>query len=108
MVTIEGVEEKVRCRPEKSVLVAMEAQRLARIPVGCRGGGCGVCKVRVISGEYRTGKMAACHITEEERQKGYVLACRLYSESDLTISLAGKSRQALMTKTYREKQTEGD
>ena len=26
-----------------------------RLPVGCRRGGCGVCRVRVLSGEYRFG-----------------------------------------------------
>ena len=108
MVTIEGVEQKVCCRPEKSVLVAMEAQGMARIPVGCRGGGCGICKVRVISGKYKMGKMAVCHVSGEEQAEGYALACRLYPESDLTVCLAGKSRRALMPETYREKKSEGD
>tara|TARA_B100001939_G_scaffold333021_1_gene332570 strand:- start:3295 stop:3645 length:351 start_codon:yes stop_codon:yes gene_type:complete len=91
-IAIEGVGEKIPCPRDRSVLVAMEARGLARIPVGCRGGGCGICKIRVVSGDYRTGRMAACHVTEEERRQGYVLACRLYPNSDLIIRLRTKNR----------------
>ena len=27
-----------------------------RLPVGCRRGGCGICRVRVLSGEYRSDR----------------------------------------------------
>jgi len=35
-----------------SVLVAMERAGQALIPVGCRGGGCGKCRIRILQGEY--------------------------------------------------------
>ncbi|MDO8943370.1 MAG: 2Fe-2S iron-sulfur cluster-binding protein, partial [Desulfobacterales bacterium] len=54
---------------------------------GCRSGGCGVCKVRIESGEVRTGKMSKAHVTENDRQQGVVLACRTYPLSDITLSL---------------------
>jgi ferredoxin len=63
----------------------MERQKLSLVPVGCRGGGCGICRVRVIEGTYRTGKMSRRHVSEEDLAKGYALACRLYPTSDLVL-----------------------
>jgi Ferredoxin len=37
---------------ELSLLVAMERAGQALIPVGCRGGGCGKCRIRILKGEY--------------------------------------------------------
>ena len=34
-----------------------------RLPVGCRRGGSGVCRVRVLSGEYRSDRMSRSHIS---------------------------------------------
>ncbi len=58
------------------------------IDVGCRGGGCGVCRVRVISGEYTTRRMSAKHVTEAEQAEGLALACRLIPSSDVVVELA--------------------
>lgn len=68
-----------------SLLQAMEAARCTAIAVGCRNGGCGVCKVRVLSGEFRCGPMSARRVTPAERELGLALACRLYPHSDLEV-----------------------
>ena len=73
------------CADDQSVLQAMEQQHLHCVPVGCRGGGCGLCKVRVLSGEYDCGRMSARHVPEQARAQGQVLACRLFPRSDLAI-----------------------
>ncbi|WP_373186972.1 2Fe-2S iron-sulfur cluster-binding protein [Halopseudomonas sp.] len=73
------------CNPEQSVLKAMEQHSLRCVPVGCRGGGCGLCKVRVLKGEYQCGPMSRKHVPESALACGEVLACRLYPLSDLTI-----------------------
>ncbi|WP_339651036.1 2Fe-2S iron-sulfur cluster-binding protein [Halopseudomonas pelagia] len=73
------------CEPEQSVLKAMEQQANRCVPVGCRGGGCGLCKVQVLSGEYQCGPMSRKHVPEAALACGEVLACRLYPRSDLTI-----------------------
>ena len=66
-------------------------QRLARkgIPIGCRGGGCGVCRVQVLSGNYHSKKMSREHVSECEQSQGIGLACRLYPESDLEVNVLG-------------------
>ncbi|WP_316933364.1 MULTISPECIES: 2Fe-2S iron-sulfur cluster-binding protein [unclassified Marinobacter] len=55
------------------------------VPVGCKGGGCGFCKVVVLSGEYECGKMSKLHAPPEAIQQGKVLACRIYPLTDLVI-----------------------
>lgn len=73
------------CAGNVPVLRAMECLGRRYIPVGCRGGGCGVCKVRVVAGNYRTEKMSRSCVSAEEEERGYALGCRLYALSDLHI-----------------------
>jgi ferredoxin len=61
------------------------------VTVGCRNGGCGVCRVRVLSGRVRAEKMSARHISPADREAGYALACRIYPESDLVIAAAPRN-----------------
>jgi ferredoxin len=50
-VLIEDTGESYRCDERNTVLVGMEALGRKGIPVGCRNGGCGVCKVEVTAGQ---------------------------------------------------------
>jgi len=84
-ITVLGNETGFGCAPSERVLVAMEQAGQRTIPVGCRGGGCGLCRVRVCEGKYRTGHMSAAHITEQDAASNHVLACRLYPLSDLVL-----------------------
>jgi ferredoxin len=58
------------------------------VPVGCRGGGCGVCRVRVLQGDYHALRMSRRHVSAEEQQRGIALACRLVPRTDLVIQCA--------------------
>jgi ferredoxin len=84
-VRIEGGGEPFDCDADTALLVVMRQRGLAEIPIGCRRGGCGVCKVRVVEGRFRSAKMSRAHITLEEQKAGWVLACRIYPETDLVI-----------------------
>ncbi|KHS43827.1 MULTISPECIES: 2Fe-2S iron-sulfur cluster-binding protein [Novosphingobium] len=75
------------CSEEERVLFAMERSGLDEIGVGCRGGGCGFCRVRVVEGKYRTGKMSTAKVTAADQAQGYALACRLYPLNDLLIEV---------------------
>lgn len=98
-VRVEGCEMAFPCPSGERLLVAFEraasidfAQALtARIPVGCRRGGCGVCRVRVLSGDYTTAVMSSNHVSEAERQQGYALSCCVYPESDLCVEIAPRT-----------------
>lgn len=86
------------CEPGQSVLKAMEQRGLRCVPVGCRGGGCGFCKIRVLAGDYDCGKMSRVHVPPEALEKGEVLACRIYPKSDLTIECQPQDAVGLTTK----------
>ena len=88
-ITIDNSGEVFRCAADTNVLEAMEAALCKGIPVGCRNGGCGACKARVIDGPYVTRKMNRAVLSEEEQSQGYVLACRTYPRGDLRLASAG-------------------
>ena len=58
-----------------------------RLPVGCRRGGCGICRVRVLDGQYRSDPMSRAHVSAEDEAAGIVLACCIYPLSDLSLRL---------------------
>jgi len=76
------------CGEDERVLIAMERCGADGIEVGCRGGGCGICRVRVVGGDYKTGKMSRSRISDQDEAAGLVLACRLYPCSDLILEAA--------------------
>ncbi len=80
------------CGEDQHLLQGMQNFRLGvpmleAIPVGCRGGGCGICRIHVLSGEFESQKMSRKHIPEEDQARGIVLACRIYPRSDLQIEV---------------------
>lgn len=94
-VTIDNTEEVYTCPNDVDVLRGMEQLRRKGIPVGCRNGGCGVCKVHVIGGRYSKSKMSRAVITEEEEANGFVLACKIHPRSDLRVNVVGKMVRAV-------------
>lgn len=77
--------EAYDCLAGVSLLVGMERASCEGIEVGCRGGGCGVCKVKIVTGEFSAKRMSKAHIDETDREQGRVLACRIYPQSDMQI-----------------------
>ncbi len=83
-----GAERDIPCAPDHDVLNAAIRAGVSRLKVGCRGGGCGICRVIVHSGAFVAGKMAKQHVAAGENGERYALACRIYPVSDLTIEPA--------------------
>lgn len=74
------------CGPEETLLEAMKRSGCGPIHYGCFGGGCGICKMKIVSGRYSViKKMSRAHITEDEQAAGIVLICCVKLQSDLTI-----------------------
>ena len=94
IITLEGHGEASGYASER-VLVALErAQGFGKLknlprklPVGCRRGGCGICRVRVTGGQYRADVMSRAHVSAEDEARGLVLACCIYPLSDLSLRL---------------------
>ncbi len=103
------------CGRSERVLVALErAQGFGqlrnlpiRLPVGCRRGGCGVCRVRVTQGAYRSERMSRAHVSAHDEAAGVVLACCIYPQSDLSLRLEtptavkAKGKSAQQTNSLR-------
>ncbi|WP_134700605.1 2Fe-2S iron-sulfur cluster binding domain-containing protein [Ammoniphilus sp. YIM 78166] len=86
-IQVEHREGKVfRCAEKEDVLTAARRQGVA-IPLGCRGGGCGMCKIQVTKGKFDRGKSSMEVLPEGEREKNYSLACKTYPLGDLTIKI---------------------
>jgi ferredoxin len=92
-VFIEDTQEEYRCREDQHLLAGMEALGRKGIPVGCRGGGCGVCKIVITSGQYTKRVMSRDHVSVEEEAEGCVLACRVKPQSDITLQVVGKMKK---------------
>lgn len=84
-IEVEGTGVEFECSPESSLLAGMEAQAKKAIAVGCRGGGCGFCKIRILEGEYETKKMSVKFVSHSERLDGYALSCRVLPRSDMRV-----------------------
>lgn len=92
-ITIEDTGEVYRCKADETLLVGMERLGKRGIPVGCRNGGCGVCKIHIHEGEYRKRVMSRAYITPEEEVNDVVLACRVWPLSDIHLSVTGKMKK---------------
>ena len=94
-VVIANTGERYPCRADQSLLTAMEGLGRKGIPVGCRGGGCGVCKVRIEAGTVRCERMSRAHVSVEEEACGHVLACRAFPVSDLDLRAVARMARCL-------------
>jgi CDP-4-dehydro-6-deoxyglucose reductase len=74
------------------------------IPTGCQRGGCGVCKVKTLSGKYEQ-ELVRSHeaLSDEELQNGFALACCMTLKSDLEmITFEDYQKQAQFEKAKHD------
>lgn len=84
-IAIPGEDGAFACRSDQNVLTALIAARRTSVKVGCRNGGCGVCRVRIVAGRYQAQKMTRSRISEADEAAGIVLACRVLPQSDMAL-----------------------
>lgn len=77
------------CRADESLLEGMRRLGHKGIPCGCRGGGCGVCRIQIVSGDYVSLPMGRNHISHADELHGIALACRIFPRSSLNIQVLG-------------------
>lgn len=95
-ITIINTNQTFQVSSQCRLLRGMEQTGQKGIPVGCREGGCGVCKIKVLEGSYQRHVMSRAHISIEEESEGIVLACRITPTSDLTIQTLKKMTRLLL------------
>jgi ferredoxin len=98
-ITIADTGETYGCKETQHLLGGMLQLGKKGIPVGCRGGGCGVCKIQILDGTYETRKMSRERVTEQEELSGTVLACRVFPRSDIRLQVLGHLNKALAVTT---------
>lgn len=94
--------ESFACDSAQSVLEGMARLGRRGIPVGCRGGACGVCKVEVLSGCIERKAMSRSHVSEEDEKKWQVLACRIFPSSDLELRVIGGMKRCVNQQEFRK------
>ena len=96
-VTIHPTGEVIYLEPGETVLSGLYKAGFA-YTVGCRRGGCAICKVDCRTGEFQYNHpVADTVITEGERTDGTCLTCRAVPETDITIELRGENVRLVST-----------
>lgn len=84
-VTIHNTTRKFICKSNQSLYEAMCKECKDLVTSGCFGGGCGICKMQILDGQYTVFKrMSRAHISKEEAED-MVLACCIKPNSNLII-----------------------
>ncbi len=85
--SVQDEDASVECNPDETILEALHRSGYA-YRTGCRRGGCGICKVDLVSGSVEYNRVVADTVlTEEERASGTCLSCRAVPTSDTVIAL---------------------
>ncbi len=88
-ITVVNKDITYNCSETQNLLVSLEALHPAKFIAGCRQGGCGYCRIKIISGTFKTGPMNKEHVSDEDLDQGIVLACRTYPTSDISYEFLG-------------------
>ena len=92
-ITLTPVGQTIACGPDDTVLTAI--LRGANVMYGCRGGGCGTCKMRLTAGHVEHGRCSVAVLPEEDKAGGWFLSCQARPLADLTIELSPDNRYRL-------------
>ncbi|MFA9373652.1 2Fe-2S iron-sulfur cluster-binding protein [Poseidonibacter sp.] len=85
-----GLNKVITVCDDSHLLDSMSKGGIEIAPNGCHGGGCGVCKIKILKGEVKTLCMSKKYITEDEKNDGYSLACRAFPLTDIEFEFIGK------------------
>lgn len=87
VLTVLPDDERVLVKPGETILAALSASGFG-YRIGCRRGGCGVCKVDLRSGSVSYGAVVSDEVlTADELADGTVLSCRAIPDGDIIIEL---------------------
>ena len=86
----DGVTRIIETRPNETVADA--SYRLGiNIPLDCRDGACGTCRVFCEAGSFDGGSYIEDALTDDEAAEGYGLACQMRPKTDLVLRIAASS-----------------
>ncbi|MBB6444937.1 2Fe-2S iron-sulfur cluster binding domain-containing protein [Bacillus benzoevorans] len=79
-----GIQQELVCKDNQTLLDAANIQGVT-INYACKGGGCGLCKIKVNEGSYERGKSSKAVLPDSEREQDYTLACKTFPKSDMQV-----------------------
>ena len=86
IVNLVTFDEKIEVGPDETILeIALEEN--ISYPYGCASGNCGACKSRLILGNVEMRSHSSFALTDDERARGIILACRAEPRSDCTLAV---------------------
>jgi propane monooxygenase reductase subunit len=81
-------EQSFVCAENETILNA--AFRVGiQLPHGCRQGGCGSCKARIVEGEVEDSDASTAALMDFERTAGWTLLCSAYPSTDVVVWAEG-------------------
>jgi ferredoxin len=86
-VTVKDTGKSFACPDDQPVFVHVIHSHAGVKNHGCCGGGCGICRMQVVSGRWYPFKaMSAAYVSEEDKKNGIVLVCCVQPRSDMVIA----------------------
>lgn len=86
-ITVQDTGERFVYGEDEFVLSAMKQANCGPIHYGCFGGGCGFCKMKVVSGAVHAAKrMSRQHVSQSEQEPGIVLICCIQPRGNVIIT----------------------
>ena len=86
----DGLTRLIETRPGEAVADCAYRAGI-NIPLDCRDGACGTCRVFVEAGSFDGGSYIEDALTDDEAAEGYALACQMTPNSDLVLRIAASS-----------------
>jgi ferredoxin len=86
-VTVLPDDVRVSARDGETVLAALGRAGM-RYRIGCKRGGCGICKLQLVLGEVRYEKtVAETVLSDDEKVEGICLSCRAVPITNVIVEL---------------------
>ncbi len=85
-VSLSNSDRSFSVAPRQSVLeAALDAG--INLPHSCKGGNCGACRGRLISGEVHYANGRPLGLADSEVREGFILLCQAHARSDLSVEI---------------------
>jgi CDP-4-dehydro-6-deoxyglucose reductase len=94
-ITVLPSQHTFSAQPDETILDAALRQGVL-LPYGCRDGGCGACRAKIVSGQVDDGQGRARALSDADRDDGLALLCCASANSDVVIEASELSAAQML------------